>query len=190
MLDLGRYSAVVTLQYGDEAKRNISATTYFWVVPAKPVAIALGLITSFLLIITWFIRRYIRRALALEQHRLGVSPQDQLARKETVPTVAVLLEPLKEGAVDLRRLTQQETTSATAVATATTLYQTERTSAPVTFGQFLRKYRSFFVFIFLVAVALFGSIWYFSRVLVQSRAYQISDVKVQQETPTPVPTQP
>jgi hypothetical protein len=63
LLDIGRYSAVVTLGYGENGKQNTSATTYFWVVPLVPVSITLGIALFFLLLMTWLIRRYIRRAL-------------------------------------------------------------------------------------------------------------------------------
>ena len=189
LLDLGRYSAVVTLAYGEDAKHNVSATTYFWVVPTKPVAIALGIIVAFLVIITWFIRGYIRRALALEQQRLGVLPREQVARKDTTPSVAVLLEPLKEGAIDLRRLTQQESPLIMEVPLSPRAYETQRASESLTFLQFLKKYRSFFLFIIFIAIAAFGSVWYFSRVLVQSRTYQISDIKAQEEKITTAPAQ-
>ena len=194
LFDLGRYSAVVTLTYGDDAKHNITATTYFWVVPTKPAAITLGVLALFLALMTWFIRRYIRRALLLERERLGIIPHTAALPSSTVtPTIAVLLEPLREGAVDLRRITQ---TVPNSLAPSSQQFPQENTSEnirtvaqPLTFGRFLKKYRVFFLFIIVVAVALFGGTWYFSHVLVQKRAFQISHVTAQQEEGTSKPAQ-
>jgi membrane protein implicated in regulation of membrane protease activity len=72
LLDIGRYSAVVTLSFGEDAKQNISAKNYFWVVPIVPVAITLASVLFFIILVAWLIRRYIRRALTVERERLGV----------------------------------------------------------------------------------------------------------------------
>lgn len=69
--DIGRYSATVVLTFGDEGKQNISAKTYFWIVPVVPVASVLGSIVLFVLLLVWFIRRYIHRALMIERAHLG-----------------------------------------------------------------------------------------------------------------------
>ncbi len=175
LTEIGRYSAVVTLAFGDDEKRNISATTYFWVVPRGPVSVTLASIVGFFILIAWFIRRYIRRALSLERQRLGVA--DTLAMPQPTATLAVLMEPLREGVVDLRRMT------GTSPAQEARLPVIHESYAPLSFGGFLARYWLFFAFLVLVVCALLGSIWYARSALVSSRTFQITDVRIQEERP-------
>jgi LytR cell envelope-related transcriptional attenuator len=63
--DIGRFKAVATLGFGEEKKNFTTSTTYFWVIPLKQIAIVLGI----LLVLFWFlsfaIKLYIKRMLAL-----------------------------------------------------------------------------------------------------------------------------
>lgn len=172
LLDIGRYSAVVTLAYGDDGRQNISAVTYFWIVPTAPVAATLGSIVGVLLLLSWLVRRYIRRALELERGRLGVALDAPLP-SNAQPTFETLLEPLREGVVDLRRAT----TPSAPVAVS------DRGATPLSFLGFVRKYRLFFLFVVVIAIAGWGALMYVHKVMVSSRNFQISDVKIEQEAP-------
>lgn len=83
--DIGRYKAILTVGYGDAVKRNATATTYFWVVPVMPVATTVGTLIAFVLLTVFFIRRYIRRVLRVEQERLGVVAHEPPSRQKSVP---------------------------------------------------------------------------------------------------------
>lgn len=173
LAEIGRYSAIVTLSFGDDDKRNISATTYFWVVPRGPVAIALGSIMALIILVAWFIRRYVRRALSLERERLGIP--DVPAVPQPSATLAILMEPLREGVVDLRRATSAavvQDTSSPAPSTAL---------APLSFGGFVAKYRLFFAFLALIVLASSAAIWYARSASTSSRTFQITDVRIQEE---------
>ena len=62
----GRYKAIATLAYGDDARQSGFATTYFWVVPIRLTAsIALTIFIVFLLVL-WMIKRHVRYALERE----------------------------------------------------------------------------------------------------------------------------
>lgn len=164
LFDIGRYSAVVTLAYGDEGRQNVSAVAYFWVVPTGPVAITLGSIIAIVLALTWFIRRYIRRALALERERLGLATGATPAPAPAL-NVQVLIEPLREGVVDLRKAGQQNP------------------GVPaVTYRSLARRYALAFVFLALMIALIIGAGAYFHRVLVASRNFQITDVTIQEDT--------
>ncbi len=63
ILEAGRYKAVATLAFGSDARQNVSAATYFWVIPVKPVLAILGGIILFLWLLLWSIKAYIRKAL-------------------------------------------------------------------------------------------------------------------------------
>lgn len=172
VFDIGRYSAVVTLAYGQDEKKNISAVTYFWVVPIVPVSIALGVILSFFALLAWFIRRYIRRALALERERLGGFP----SVPSTTPIFETFVEPLKEGVVDLRAVTMarkgsDELRSMSTISNKHSLSKRE----------FIKKYRLFFAFIAVLVICGIAGWVYFAKVLVPNRGYNIKEVSSQSE---------
>ncbi len=172
--DIGRYSAVVTLNYGDDEKQNTSATTYFWVIPVVPAAITIGTIIAIVLLMTWFIRRYIRRALSLERAHLGITdhpdvPDRRIASREPVSTLQALVQPIKEGVVDLR--------SIGAAPAQRMRLETPGYVEPMTIGGFFAKYRLFFVFVLLVIVISGGTWLYLAKVLVPQRDFEIHELK-------------
>lgn len=67
----GRYQAVVSLVYGEDSRKTISSTTSFWVLPLKPILIALGSIFGFALLVYVWTRLYIRKQL----RAMGVTSQ-------------------------------------------------------------------------------------------------------------------
>ena len=164
--DIGPYSAVVTLAYGEDGRKNITAKTYFWVIPTGPVIATLGTILVFILILAWFIRRYIRRALELERQRsLGSTP---LVHESAIQT---LMQPIKEGIIDLRSVAAKD---------APQMVERNMPDAPsadrehhLTARQFASKYTLFFAFAAVVLISTVVAWWYFERALVQHRAYKI-----------------
>lgn len=172
-LDIGRYSAVVTLAFGDDGRQNVTATTYFWIVPMGPVVAGIGCIAVLLTLLSWLIRRYIRRALELERHRLGLPSDAQLPHTSGV-SIAVLAEPVREGVVDLRSAARGTVPPTTSVVTAA--------AAPLSFPGFVRKYRLFFVFLMALSVICFMLVWYAHSVSISSRNFQISDVSIHEDT--------
>lgn len=193
VFDIGRYSAVVTLAYGEDGKKNVSATTYFWVVPVVPVATTLALLVFFIALMTWFIRRYIRRALSLERQRLGVAPEIAAVARMTSPhpspkveySAQTLMEPLIEGVIDLRKMAGKP--SAPAPATEPSRMEVRQISAALlqrpTFFDLLSKYRLFLLFIASLVASILCLSLYFNKVLVPQRHFEIRDVKIQEETP-------
>lgn len=162
IFDIGRYKAEVTLSYGDEARQNTSASAYFWVVPFVPVASVGGGLLVLIVSLIWFIRRYIRRALALEQARLGlVAPRS--------PSFSTFLEPLREGVVDLR------------TATGGVVTTSRTTTDDFTFGTFVKKYKSFFVFLATVVVFFVVLMAFFRSVFTSSRPYEVNEVQTGEE---------
>lgn len=57
----GRYQAVVSLVYGEDGRKTISAATSFWVLPLKPILTVLGAIFAALLVLYVIVRSYISR---------------------------------------------------------------------------------------------------------------------------------
>lgn len=178
VFDIGRYSAVVTLSYGQDEKKNISATTYFWVVPVVPVSITLGVLLIFLSLLAWFIRRYIRRALTLERERFGVA-QPSVVPEPRSPLIETMMEPLKESVVDLRKVTKSA--QKPIIPMPAEIRMNETPTGEFTAAQFVRKYRLFFVFMALLLIC-FAGIWlYFAKVLVPERDFNINSVTSKEE---------
>lgn len=165
--DIGRYSAVATLSYGDGGKQSASATTYFWVVPIVPVASVLGSILAFILILIWLIRRYIRRALMLERERRGIS----IEAPQPAPTLATLAEPIREGVVDLRRAVRSEPQSSSV-----------QVREPVSLPSFAAKYKLFFAFVCLVFVAFFLARVFLGRALDPEHTFKVQETVSEQES--------
>ena len=195
VFDIGPYRAVVTLNYGDQGKQSVSATTYFWVVPLVPVSIGLGSIIVFLILLTWLIRRYVRRALMLEKARFGIPSSAPLAQVP-MPIIEALIEPLREGVIDLRSVrgsvapqaiaaeqavgdVSRRTMSAESPITGQVVQTTQRDT--LSLYELIAKYRLFIVFLILVVAMIVGGWWYFAKVLQSQRAYQISNVTTQSE---------
>ncbi len=57
----GRYQAVVSLVYGEDGRKTVSAATSFWVLPLKPILTVLGAIFAALLVLYVLVRSYINR---------------------------------------------------------------------------------------------------------------------------------
>ncbi len=70
LLDIGRYRAEAVLAYGQDQRRSVQATTYFWVIPVTGLLIVLGTVLFLVLVSILLIRRYVRRMLLLA----GVDP--------------------------------------------------------------------------------------------------------------------
>lgn len=178
LLDIGRYSAIVTLGYGDEGKQNTSATTYFWVVPVVPASITIGILLFVILTMTWLIRRYVRRALMLERIHRGITehpnvPDRTVPEPAHVPTLRALVQPIKEGVVDLRSIRSGQSVPMA--------LETPEYVAPLTLGGFFNKYKLFFLFLVTLIVLIVGIWLFFSSVLVPQRHFEIQDLSQRDE---------
>jgi hypothetical protein len=156
LFEAGRYKAIVTLGYGQQGKKMVSSTTYFYIVPLVPV---LSMVTISLLFI-WFlvvaIRRYIRNALTLERQALGISDSasEVTFRKGSVRTFA---RPLVVGVMDLR-----------------TAHSVSSTDSPVSsMTRFVRKYKFFALFIGVCIIAGLAVALYFSNTLTAKRSFEV-----------------
>jgi hypothetical protein len=164
--EFGRYKALATLVYGENARQSVYRVTYFWVIPWKQVLPLLLGLGAFLWFLTWSIRRYIRNALLLERARLGLPPEPAHPRHgKATPTPAVTL-------AVLRRPFEEEVRKERAL---------ERGGA----HGHPRKHRKSWVerhrtvVGFFVVLALGFSLigWYFAEVFQDERAYQMQQVK-------------
>ena len=68
--DIGRYTALATVGYGNKGKRFVSAETHFWVIPIKATLITLAVVLGSFWLVVFAIKRYVRRMLLMA----GVQP--------------------------------------------------------------------------------------------------------------------
>lgn len=171
--DIGRYSAVATVTYGSDSKKNTSARTSFWVIPLTPIAVGLGTIAVLVGAIVWMVKRYIRRALRIEATKLSgigaaksvnVSSNERNQKRMSAPSSSLNLKtlaaPIREGVLDIRSLYGRDTTA-------------EPHGPRLTFLEFLQKYWLVLVFLITVAVAGMASWIYFSNVLAPDRDFDV-----------------
>lgn len=155
--DIGRYTAIATLAYGEEGRQFATSETAFWVLPWKIATVVLLTIIGFVMLVTWAIKLYIRKMLMLA----GVSPELQSARSHSsrrkVKNVSVVA-PIEEGILDLR---ESFSTSEDWGERFTGLFE------------FFTKYKIFFLV--TLAVILFSSavVWYINSASVSERQYEV-----------------
>ena len=74
LFDMGRYRAELYLSYGSEARETVNQTIYFWIIYYKFLAGAFAGLAVFAFIFVWWLRRYIRRAIARTKEQNGLKP--------------------------------------------------------------------------------------------------------------------
>ncbi len=174
LFEVGRYKALATLAYGSENRQTTYRETYFWVLPLKPVfAIIFGTLI-FLWLISWAIRRYIRRALLLERERLGIKEDDLVNKKQVQPsvTLAVLRRPIEEETVLLREKKQH--------IRKTIAHKKEKKEYIFTyiyFKEWIRHYRMYILFFCALALGFSLIGWYFFEVFKDERAFRVEQVR-------------
>lgn len=107
--DIGRYKVALTLAYGEDARKFVTNTDYFYVVPVKAGAITLSLVLLFIFIVRWSIKAYVRKMLLLAGVEPDLSQRELVQRRSFVKegdiriSKAVSLKaPMQSGYSDLR----------------------------------------------------------------------------------------
>ncbi len=119
LYDMGRYQAIATLAYGEEAKQFVTATSYFWVIPLKQLAILIGAIALFAGILVLSVRLYVRKMLSLAGieptpiQRGQRRPDTTVRRAEVAPVKTVVVsryqQALAPARLELREFLRQFT---------------------------------------------------------------------------------
>lgn len=175
--DIGRYHAEAVLAFGVEAKQSAVRSVYFWIIPWKPVtAMAVGL-AFFIWFFTWAIKRYVRRALALERERLGmplIAQQKPSAKNPNMPstvdviTLSVLKQPLIRGAADLRGVKRGAVSSKTTP-------DGESEQLP-SLSVWVKQYRLFLFSLLVFGLGCMALAAYVHAVLESDRSYTVEEV--------------
>lgn len=105
--DIGRYSAIATLAYGQDQRQFSTSKAYFWVIPIKSILIFIITISLFIYLSGYLIRLYVRRMLKsagldVSHLKAEVELNDRLKSKRHlkihIPTKEKILD-LKSGLV-------------------------------------------------------------------------------------------
>ena len=163
--DIGRYTAVATLDYGEKGIQTTSSITYFWVIPVKATLFTLAAIIGFVLFVAWVIRLYIRRMLALA----GVDVEKvefiqatvKLKRSGDIKLASYsnVTAPLKSGALDLR----------------SRLHNAHKfIDLLQTLFAFAKNYKIFFVAVIVFIGVIIGSVLYISDASKKGRSYEVT----------------
>lgn len=160
IFEAGRYKAEATLTYGSVGRKTVSSVSYFYVLPLIPVGSLLLGFTLVVLFIVFSVRRYVRRAIALEREMRGGAKIPTASSSTSLPVASskalsmkVLARPLVDGVMDLRSGRRQGSVRRVSV---------------------WKRYRSFMLFVIAVVVVVGVILFYFSSVLLGSRKYEIA----------------
>jgi len=165
--DIGKYSAELTLGYGDQRTQFANSAATFWVIPWRALLLVLVIVGGLIWCIIWGVKVYIRRMLQLA----GVTPELRRDQRPATSRSAVsITAPLEEGILDLRSGLRQGTGSlATRLLTLASAYKL-----------FLLIAGALVVF-----VALFT--WYLVLALTGERGYEASYEQNGEMVPLVVP---
>lgn len=163
--DIGRYKAMLTLGYGTDSRKFVTQSTFFWVLPVKAALMTLGALLFSIWFISWCIRSYVRRMLAMEgiqtyvpksqRIQQGAAESGDLRIGKRVSATA----PLRFGIDDLKeRLAHVHAFIDIAKALA----------------GFVFSYKQFFIAA-AVLILIFFTAWnYLSSVTTQQRDYEVT----------------
>ncbi len=104
LLDIGPYTAVVSLAYGENGIDSISETVGFWIVPIWQILEVLFVALIISLLFIFIVRRSVRKMLANEMSRYGEIPPSQPEQKKASEKKNNLSSGGHDsGTIDLRR---------------------------------------------------------------------------------------
>ncbi len=165
LTDIGRYTAIATIGYGEDGVKSATATAYFWVIPVKAALITITILATFILLVTWMIKLYVRKMLALA----GVDVES----KEYVGTAKTLVDerdvrmasykhvsaPIRSGARDLKERLSGVT---------------EFIDVLKTIFEFILYYKKFFISVLILIIAFIGAVLYMSDVSKTERDFEVT----------------
>lgn len=170
LADMGRYTAVATLAYGQNERKFASAETSFWVIPWKILTIIVISIAAFIGLLTLAVKAYVRKMLAMA----GITPEirDIQNNRTTRPRKLSMVAPIEEGILDLRERFQDSDTWKARVSTTMA---------------FILKYKFFFFILSLIIIFIVAVTWYVRTASVSERPYEVvidgfdSDITISSE---------
>ncbi len=162
VLDIGRYTADLSLAYGGATRNFETRTVSFWVIPLKPVLITLLVLVGIIFFVVRSIRSYVRYTLELS----GIDPRYSVSSKRYVlhegdvriERPAQIVAPVSSGYKDLRAR----------LVGVTKLFDIVRVV-----WHFIMGYPRFFMSVLGFIGVFFVLWWYLSSVSVHQKAYEV-----------------
>jgi hypothetical protein len=157
LADIGRYRAVATLAYGEEQRQFASAETSFWVIPWRALFVVLLSLVAFIWFVTWAIKLYVRRMLALA----GVSPEIQALQKQRShrSRQVSVTAPIEAGMLDLRSRLQGSNSLRGRITSV---------------WSFIRSYQHFFLSVIVVIAFAYIAFLFIKSAAVDERGYEVT----------------
>lgn len=180
LADIGRYTAIATLAYGDNQRQFSDSETAFWVIPWKILGTVIIVLLSFGYLFVWAIKAYVRKMLSMAGVDTSVSYakvyNKPIVKKATPITkkkrISTLVAPIEAGMLDLRGRLENSDSFVDRIKALT---------------QFIGNYRVFFIvvlsFLFFVVIVFI----YIKSASVNERPYEViiegqsSEVKISSE---------
>lgn len=164
LTDIGRYTANLTLAYGDKEVKFTTRSAAFWVIPVKPVLV---FVLSFVFA-TWFITRTVRAYVRYMLRMSGINPDVHVSKQRTgyqphtgdvrIERKVSVRAPVVAGVVDLKRRLEA---AKAFLDTGAILWS------------FVRSYKTFFLSAVVCIVIFTGAFWYVTTVLTEQRDYEV-----------------
>lgn len=156
--DMGRYTAIATLGYGKDSRQFVTSQTNFWVIPWKILGAILLVLFGFFAFVSWAIKLYIRKMLAIAGVSTDLHEIKQKVKVNRRPRVSMVA-PIEAGILDLSdRL--KDSNSWWEKLKATT--------------SFLRHYKVFFIVVIMSILFLSVVTMYIKSASVPERAYEVT----------------
>lgn len=172
--DIGRFTAIATLGYGEETKNFSTSTTNFWVIPFKQIALFIFILAILLWFFSFAIKLYIKRMMMLA----GIEPRSQSSNFSKAKTVYSAKEVMPAKTVIIR---QYQTVTAPVRVSVAELVTNFRTTHKFSdrarlIVKSVITYRIFIVAAGLIVVIGISFVWFFSSYSTQSRSYDVGIV--------------
>lgn len=157
LADIGRYTAIATLAYGETEKQFTSGETHFWVIPWRALLAIVLTLGTFIWLFTWLLKLYVRKMLLMA----GVSPELQTLKKpkqQTVRRISVVA-PIGAGILDLRnRFSESANLS----------------GRTIMLWQYVVQYKLFFIALVLLIAFMVLVVLFVLSAVTDERAYEVT----------------
>jgi len=157
LADIGRYTAIATLAYGENDRQFTSQETHFWVIPWRVLLTLLFILGGFIWLFTWLLKLYVRKMLLMA----GVSPELQTLKKpkqKATKRISVVA-PIGAGILDLRSRLSESTDLAGRIKML---------------WQYVVQYKLFFLALVAIIVFLYLIVVFVLSASTDERAYEVT----------------
>ena len=168
--DIGRYTAKVTLAYGKEERQFLSSDTAFWIIPWKILLTLMLTIGGLIAFVTWAIKLYVKRVLALA----GVHPV-QTNKEDAAPVVTKEKNKRAEKTIHAKDITAPIEVSILDLRSKLRSTEGPWTERLIIYVQFIRLHWKFFAGVGATVLLIVFASMFVRGALLEDRAYEVTD---------------